>query len=34
MGIDVADLNENLRLHVADSDFRAPLIRLHKQDLV
>jgi uncharacterized protein len=33
MGIDVAGLEENLRQHVADSDFRAPLIRLHKQDL-
>jgi len=32
MGIDVAGLNENLRRHVADSDFRAPLIRLHEQD--
>jgi hypothetical protein len=33
MGIDVAGLNENLRRNVADSDFRAPLIRLHEQDL-
>lgn len=33
MGIDVDGLNENLRRHVADSDFRAPLIHLHKQDL-
>jgi uncharacterized protein len=34
MGIDMAGLNENLRRHVADSDFRAPLIRLHEQDLM
>lgn len=34
MGIDVAGLNENLRQHVADSDFRAPLIRLYEQDLM
>ena len=34
MGIDVAGLNENLRRHVADSDFRAPLIRLHEQERV
>lgn len=32
MGIDVADLNENLRRHVADSDFCAPLILLREQD--
>jgi hypothetical protein len=29
MGIDVEVLNENLRRHMADSDFRAPLIRLN-----
>jgi predicted metal-dependent hydrolase len=34
MGIDVDGLTENLRRHVADSDFRAPLIRLHEQDLM
>ncbi len=28
MGIDVAGLKENLQQHMADSDFRAPLIRL------
>ncbi len=32
MGIDVADLNENLRRHVADSDFCAPIILLREQD--
>jgi uncharacterized protein len=34
MGIDVAGLNETLRRHVADSDFRPPLIRLHEQNLI
>jgi predicted metal-dependent hydrolase len=33
MGIDVAGLNENLRRLVADSDFRAPLIRLNGKRL-
>ncbi len=31
MGIDVDGLTENLQRHVADSDFRAPLIRLYEQ---
>jgi predicted metal-dependent hydrolase len=34
MGIDVANLKENLRQHMANSDFRAPLIRLHEQEPV
>lgn len=29
MGMDVARLTEDFRQHVAGSDFRAPLIRLH-----
>ncbi|THJ12544.1 MAG: DUF309 domain-containing protein, partial [Nitrospira sp. CG24C] len=33
MGIDVEVLNENLRRHMADSNFRTTLIRLHEQDL-
>ena len=34
MGIDVARLAEDFQQHMVGSDFRAPLIRLQRQDLV